>query len=68
MDNRNARDDDLDQRSSRYDADAIGDDDGLMQAVHFDRYGMPEVLYPTVLPLPVAARGELRVRVRAAGV
>lgn len=68
MDNRNARDDDLDQRSSRYDADSIGDDDGLMQAVHFDRYGMPEVLYPTVLPLPVAARGELRVRVRAAGV
>ncbi|WP_200956175.1 NADP-dependent oxidoreductase [Lysobacter sp. Root983] len=72
MDNRNAREDDLDRSGAHLDRDAdlaLDDgDDGLMQAVHFDRYGSPDVLYPTALAMPNAARGELRVRVRAAGV
>ena len=72
MDNRHAREDDLERSSDRLDRDAdlaLDDgDEGLMQAVHFDRYGSPDVLYPTVLPVPEAAPGELRVRVRAAGV
>lgn len=65
MDNRNAREDELDRDA---DSALAYDDRGLMQAVHFDRYGGPDELYPTVLAMPEAAPGELRVRVRAAGV
>ncbi|QSX76150.1 NADP-dependent oxidoreductase [Lysobacter arenosi] len=39
-----------------------------MQAVVFDSYGPPDVLRMAELPLPQPARGEVRVRVRAAGV
>ncbi|RMB87012.1 NADP-dependent oxidoreductase [Streptomyces shenzhenensis] len=39
-----------------------------MFAVRFDRFGPPEVLSVGALPEPHAGRGEVRVRVRAAGV
>src|SRR5688572_21813194 len=39
-----------------------------MQAVVFDSYGPPDVLRMAELPLPEPARGEVRVRVRSAGV
>ncbi|WP_342315488.1 NADP-dependent oxidoreductase [Lysobacter sp. FW306-1B-D06B] len=39
-----------------------------MQAVVFDEYGGADVLRLAQLPLPSPARGEVRVRVRAAGV
>ncbi|MGH8082935.1 MAG: NADP-dependent oxidoreductase [Lysobacter sp.] len=39
-----------------------------VKAVVFDRYGAPEVLRAIELPMPQAAPGEIRVRVRAAGV
>ncbi|ROU06592.1 NADP-dependent oxidoreductase [Lysobacter enzymogenes] len=39
-----------------------------VKAVVFDRYGAPEVLRAIELPMPQAAAGEVRVRVRAAGV
>jgi enoyl reductase len=34
----------------------------------FDRYGPPDVLHPVEMPDPVAGPGEVRIRVRAAGV
>jgi NADPH:quinone reductase-like Zn-dependent oxidoreductase len=39
-----------------------------MFAVQFDRFGPPEVLSVGPFPEPHASRGEVRVRVRAAGV
>ncbi|MGO1073270.1 NADP-dependent oxidoreductase [Lysobacter sp. CA199] len=39
-----------------------------VKAVVFDRYGAPEVLRAIELPMPQADPGEIRVRVRAAGV
>ncbi len=39
-----------------------------VKAVVFDRYGAPEVLHAIDLPMPLAGPGEVRVRVRAAGV
>ncbi|MEU9451134.1 NADP-dependent oxidoreductase [Streptomyces sp. NPDC048277] len=39
-----------------------------MFAVQFDRFGSPEVLFLGSLPEPHAGQGEVRVRVRAAGV
>ncbi|RPE81911.1 NADP-dependent oxidoreductase [Vulcaniibacterium tengchongense] len=39
-----------------------------MQAVVFDDYGPPDVLRLAELPMPQAGAGEVRVRVRAAGV
>lgn len=39
-----------------------------VKAVVFDRYGAPEVLRAIELPMPQAGPGEIRVRVRAAGV
>ncbi|MEH6420578.1 NADP-dependent oxidoreductase [Pseudomonas sp. CGJS7] len=39
-----------------------------VKAVIFDRYGAPEVLRAIELPMPQAGPGEIRVRVRAAGV
>lgn len=39
-----------------------------MYAVRFERFGPPEVLSPGELPEPHAGPGEVRVRVRAAGV
>ncbi|MGO1001934.1 NADP-dependent oxidoreductase [Lysobacter sp. CA196] len=39
-----------------------------VKAVVFDRYGAPEVLHAIELPMPQAGPGEVRVRVRAAGV
>lgn len=39
-----------------------------VKAVVFDRYGAPEVLRAIELPMPQAGPGEVRVRVRAAGV
>jgi NADPH:quinone reductase-like Zn-dependent oxidoreductase len=39
-----------------------------VKAVVFDRYGAPEVLHAIELPMPQAGPGEIRVRVRAAGV
>src|SRR4051794_7333656 len=39
-----------------------------MRAAVFDRFGPPDVLYLAGLPDPVPAPGQLRVRVRAAGV
>ncbi|MFC3814178.1 NADP-dependent oxidoreductase [Lysobacter sp. GCM10012299] len=59
MDTRNARDG-YDTRSVPAAA--------TMQAVVFDRYGPADVLRLAQLPLPHPARGEVRVRVRAAGV
>lgn len=41
---------------------------GHVKAVVFDRYGAPEVLHAIELPMPQAGPGEIRVRVRAAGV
>lgn len=41
---------------------------GRVKAVVFDRYGAPEVLRAIELPMPQAGPGEIRVRVRAAGV
>ncbi|WP_327088694.1 NADP-dependent oxidoreductase [Nonomuraea sp. NBC_01738] len=40
----------------------------MMRAAAFDRFGPPEVLQLTDLPMPQAGPGEVRVRVRAAGV
>ncbi|PYC83792.1 alcohol dehydrogenase [Streptomyces tateyamensis] len=40
----------------------------MVQAVVFERYGGAEVLQLAELPEPVAGQGEVRVRVRAAGV
>jgi NADPH:quinone reductase-like Zn-dependent oxidoreductase len=40
----------------------------LMQAVHFTRFGPPEVLTLGSLPEPHAAPGEIRIRVRSAGI
>jgi len=39
-----------------------------MRAVVQDRYGPPDVLHPTTVPVPAPRRGELRVRVTAASV
>ena len=39
-----------------------------VKAVVFDRYGAAEVLRAIDLPMPQAGPGEIRVRVRAAGV
>lgn len=39
-----------------------------VKAVVFDRYGAPEVLHAIELPMPQAGPGEVRIRVRAAGV
>lgn len=40
----------------------------MMFAVHFDRFGPPDVLTVGTLPEPHAGPGQVRVRVRAAGV
>ncbi|MDM0036724.1 zinc-binding alcohol dehydrogenase family protein [Variovorax sp. J22P271] len=40
----------------------------MMKAVHFNRFGGPEVLRQVTLPMPALPSGALRVRVRAAGV
>jgi len=58
MDTRNARDGYVARPNSA----------ALMQAVVFDEYGAPDVLRLCDLPLPEAGAGEVRVRVRAAGV
>lgn len=39
-----------------------------MRAIGLDRYGGPEVLHPVDLPEPHAGRGEIRIKVHAAGV
>jgi NADPH:quinone reductase-like Zn-dependent oxidoreductase len=38
-----------------------------MRALRYDRYGPPDVLYVADVPEPVPGRGEVKVRVRAAG-
>jgi NADPH:quinone reductase-like Zn-dependent oxidoreductase len=38
------------------------------RAVRFDRYGGPEVLHVEQVPMPVPARGEVLVEIRAAGI
>lgn len=40
----------------------------MAQIVVFEEYGGPDVLHPIEVPDPVAGPGELRIRVRAAGV
>lgn len=39
-----------------------------MKAIQFDRFGGPEVLHQAETDLPIPGRGQVRVRVRAAGV
>src|SRR5688572_14819291 len=39
-----------------------------MRAIRFDRFGGPEVLHAVDVPSPPVGPGQLRVRVRAAGV
>lgn len=58
MDTRNARDGYVARQTSA----------PTMQAVVFDAYGPPDVLRLTGLPLPEPGHGEVRVRIRAAGV
>lgn len=58
MDTRNARDGYVARQTSA----------PTMQAVVFDAYGPPDVLRLTELPLPEPGHGEVRVRIRAAGV
>src|SRR5512139_1616482 len=41
---------------------------GMATVIVFDRYGEPDVLHPVDVDDPEPARGEVRIRVRAAGV
>ncbi|WP_196778812.1 NADP-dependent oxidoreductase [Lysobacter silvisoli] len=65
MDNRSQRAVELDERASD---DELAVVETAMQAVRYDRYGAADVLYAARVPLPQAGPGQLRVRVRAAGV
>lgn len=46
----------------------VAGEDGIMKAIVFDRHGGPEVLRDTEVELPEPGAGQVRVRVRAAGV
>ncbi|HEY0504191.1 MAG TPA: NADP-dependent oxidoreductase [Lysobacter sp.] len=58
----------MDTRSARDGYVARSAPAPTMQAIVFDAYGPPDVLRLADVPLPSPARGEVRVRVRAAGV
>lgn len=58
----------MDTRTARDGYVAQSAQAATMHAVVFDEYGPPDVLRMAELPLPQPAAGEVRVRVRAAGV